>query len=203
MPLETLRDELAGALATARTLGLGTLVMPAPPPAMREMDGEGYAALGRELGAIARRVADEGLRLAYHNHHWEMAGERDGTGGSDRTGGSGRTKLDALFEAAGEAPLDWECDAAWLARGGADPRAVVARHGARLTIAHLKDLAPRGEAADEDGWADVGHGTMDWAALLPVLLEGGAELLFTEHDKPSDGARFARRSRDFVLGLPA
>ena len=34
---------------------------------------------------------------------------------------------------------------------------------------HVKDIAPAGEAADEDGWADLGAGTVDWAGLIGAL----------------------------------
>ena len=35
---------------------------------------------------------------------------------------------------------------------------------------HFKDLDVDGENTDEDGWADVGHGVIDWH-LISQLLE--------------------------------
>ena len=46
--------------------------------------------------------------------------------------------------------LEWEADIAWIVRGGADPFAWIARHGDRITLAHVKDIAPKGECVDED-----------------------------------------------------
>lgn len=63
-----------------------------------------------------------------------------------------------------------------------------------MTSVHVKDLAPAGENEDEDGWADVGHGTMDWAKLWQHSAAAGCTLFIAEHDKPSDAARFCRRS---------
>ena len=58
----------------------------------------------------------------------------------------------------------------------------------------MKDIAPAGENADEDGWADVGHGVIDWPGLYGQLRKTPATCYVMEHDKPNDVARFARRS---------
>ncbi|MEP0453477.1 MAG: sugar phosphate isomerase/epimerase, partial [Roseibium sp.] len=66
--------------------------------------------------------------------------------------------------------------------------------GDRLSAVHVKDIAPNGECEDEDGWADVGQGTMDWKKLNETLKATKAQLFIMEHDKPSDATRFAQRS---------
>lgn len=85
-------------------------------------------------------------------------------------------------------------DVAWVIRGGADPLAWIARYKDRITAAHVKDIAPEGENADEDGWSDVGHGTVDWKAILAALRKIGVRHLVMEHDNPKEDARFASRS---------
>ena len=55
--------------------------------------------------------------------------------------------------------LLWEADLAWAVRGGVDPRQWIERYRGRIPLVHVKDIAPAGEKADEDGWADVGTGT--------------------------------------------
>ena len=62
-------------------------------------------------------------------------------------------------------------DVAWVIRGGADPLKWIADYGQRITAVHVKDIAPAGENANEDGWADVGHGTVDWRGLIKALKE--------------------------------
>ena len=47
-------------------------------------------------------------------------------------------------------------------RGGADPRRWIERYRGRIPLVHVKDIAPAGEKEDEDGWADVGTGTVPW-----------------------------------------
>ncbi len=47
-------------------------------------------------------------------------------------------------------------DVAWVVRGGADPLDWLGRYKGRVTAAHVKDIAPKGENAAEDGgptWA--------------------------------------------------
>ena len=103
-----------------------------------------------------------------------------------------------MFE---EAPdLLWEADLAWIVRGGGDPANELARYAGRVVACHVKDLAPAGQAQDEDGWADPGHGTMDWTALLAAMRAAGVSLFVVEHDKPSDVARFARRAMQTIAG---
>ena len=59
---------------------------------------------------------------------------------------------------------------------------------------HVKDIAPKGENADEDGWADVGHGTVAWDRLVPLLRNTPTRHFIVEHDNPKDITRLATRS---------
>jgi sugar phosphate isomerase/epimerase len=183
--LDRLRADAAGTARLCRGLGVETILVPAPPPNERDKDMNGWRALGRELADISRIIGDEGARFGWHNHHWEVSQHS-----------AGRYPLDLLFEEAPE--LVWEADLAWLVRGGVDPVQWLNRYAGRIPAAHVKDLAPAGAAHDEDGWADVGHGTLDWGALLPAMQAAGVKLLVVEHDNPSDVARFARRSRETI-----
>jgi len=78
-------------------------------------------------------------------------------------------------------------------------RRLLERYRDRLVSAHVKDIAPSGGNLDEDGWADVGQGTLDWPRLWREALARGARWMVLEHDKPSDAVRFARVSRTFLL----
>ena len=137
---------------------------------------------------LAAECADEGLRLAWHNHDFEFLALADGS-----------YPIEHILT---EGVL-WEADLAWIARAGADPAEWLERYGAKLVSVHVKDIAPAGENLDEDGWADVGTGTVDWAALWPIAVRAGASLMIAEHDKPSDFARFATVSADKMRKLAA
>ncbi|MBI12031.1 MAG: hypothetical protein CL934_03410 [Deltaproteobacteria bacterium] len=51
-----------------------------------------------------------------------------------------------------------------------NPKDWIVEYGNRLCAVHFKDLDVDGENTDEDGWADVGHGVIDWH-LINQLLE--------------------------------
>lgn len=183
--IERLRADAPGTAALLRGLGVEIAVAPAPPQGKFENDEDGWRALGAELQTYAEAMADAGLALAWHNHHWEY-----------KPTASGALPLDLIFEAAPD--LQWEADLAWIVRGGADPIAELAKRPGRTPLVHVKDIAPEGECADEDGWADVGHGVLDWASIMTAAEVAGATIFVVEHDKPSDVERFARRSYETI-----
>ncbi|MGF6661852.1 sugar phosphate isomerase/epimerase [Paraburkholderia atlantica] len=192
LSMAMLRERLQEVVAACETIGFTQLVMPAVPPAERDSDAAYWRALGSELGDFAHRLADQGIGLAYHNHDWELRAKENGA-----------TALELLFESAGASPLGWQVDVAWLVRGGADPLPWLRRYTGRVVSAHAKDLAPAGKKLDEDGWADVGHGVMDWPTLSVACREAGARFLAAEHDNPSDGERFARNAFAYLHQLGA
>ncbi|GAB5376763.1 MAG: sugar phosphate isomerase/epimerase [Acuticoccus sp.] len=187
--LADLRQRFDWVVDQAATLGIEELYMPAVPPEDRHgRDAEFWRALGAELGGFAGRFGERGLALGYHNHNWELVPFADGT-----------TPLGVLFDAAAGTPLTLEADVAWLVRGDADPLAWMEREKGRLTALHVKDIAPVGANLDEDGWADIGEGTLDWPALYREGVARGARWIVLEHDKPSDPVRFSRTGRAFAL----
>ncbi len=188
--LEQLRQQPDAMIAAAQRLDIQELYMPALPEHERSMAGDGWRALGLELGRLAERFLRDGVHLGYHNHDWELAVKEEGS-----------TALDVLFTAAGTSPLTWQADVAWLIRGGADPDGLLTRYADRLCSAHVKDIAKAGEGLEEDGWADVGHGIVDWPTLWPLCRARGAGWMVVEHDRPADPARFAKRSYAFLNGM--
>lgn len=181
-PLSSCEDDFDASIKAAKTLGIEKIFCPAPDQELQNgatvADWQAYA---RRLHEVGKRVQDAGLAFGWHNHHWEFMPLADGA-----------LPMRILLEGAPD--IEWEMDVAWVVRGGHDPLAWIAEHGARITAAHVKDIAPDGECEDEDGWADVGHGTMDWAGLTKALRDQGVTLFVAEHDNPSDVARFATRT---------
>lgn len=188
--MAALREKPEAIAAACQLLGIKQLFMPSVPPDERDSPAEYWAALGRELGQLALTFKAQGIDLGYHNHHWELQRKADG-----------RTALECLFEGARDTPLTWQADVAWLVRGGVDPAEWLNRYRDRVVSVHAKDLAPSGEKLDEDGWADVGSGVLDWHRLARVCREAGAQWLVAEHDKPNDPVRFTRASYAFLSSL--
>jgi sugar phosphate isomerase/epimerase len=190
--LAALRERPDAVIDACKTLGFEHLFMPSVPPDQRDMDGAGWRAIGLELGRLSERFARDGIRLGYHNHHWELQPKDHG-----------KTALELLFEAAGGSPLTWQVDVAWLVRGGADPKAWLQRYRDRVVATHVKDIAPEGRNIDEDGWADVGSGVLDWRDLWQASRAAGATWMVVEHDRPADPAKTARACYQFLSTLPA
>ncbi|MEM9970797.1 MAG: sugar phosphate isomerase/epimerase [Pseudomonadota bacterium] len=177
-----LEDDFDGCLATAKTLGMGHIFAPYLDASQRPDTGAGYADFANRLSRIYDRVRDEGLTFGWHNHDFELVALSDGS-----------VPLDVILS---EAPdIAWEADLAWVIRGGADAGAWVDCFGSRIAAVHVKDIAPQGQKVDEDGWADVGDGTVDWAGLVAACRAQAPDaLMVMEHDKPSDATRFATTS---------
>lgn len=180
--LADLRDDFDGCVDIARTLGVETIIAPYLDAAERPVDAGGYTELARRLGILHKRCADAGFGFAWHNHDFEFTPLTDGAIG-----------MDVILS---EAPdIAWEADLAWVIRGGADPMAWIDRYGSRIMAVHVKDIAPDGENLDEDGWADLGAGTVDWPALMAaVTAQAGDVLWIAEHDKPRDPRDFAEHA---------
>lgn len=180
--IDALENDFSGVRQTAETLGVKLLVCPFLMPEQRPSDAEGWRMFGGRLAKVAAAAEKAGLGFAWHNHDFEFKPLPDGS-----------VPQEHLLDAA--AGVGWEIDVAWVIRGGADPLKWIGDHGSRIVAVHVKDIAPRGEAADEDGWADVGHGTVDWPGIYKALRQKTpANHFVMEHDNPSDIERFAARS---------
>lgn len=189
--LAELRRDLDGVVAFNRSIGNTTLVVPYLDAKDRPTDAAGWTALGQELGRLSRQVRAKGMRLAYHNHDFELVDF------------NGRTGLELLFAAAGP-DLQTELDLAWVARSGHDPAVMLGKFRGRLFAVHAKDNAPKGQAQDEGGFAAVGQGLLDWNAILPAAAAAGVHWYILEHDEPRDPAQVIQTGADYLREhLPA
>lgn len=176
--LETQPDRV---LEICRTLGIEAVYCPYILPEHRPSDAAGWHAFGARLQKACEPIRRAGLVFGWHNHDFEFFTLEDGS-----------VPQDHIF--AGGPDLSWEADIAWIIRGGADPFAWIEKYGDRITSVHVKDIAPKGENADEDGWADVGHGTVAWNDLAKALAGTPVKHFIVEHDNPKDITRLATRS---------
>ncbi|HFF2828442.1 TPA: sugar phosphate isomerase/epimerase family protein [Stenotrophomonas maltophilia] len=183
--LAELRKDLDGVVAFNRSIGNTTLVVPYLDAKDRPTDAAGWTALGQELGRLSKQVRAKGMRLAYHNHDFELVDF------------NGRTGLELLFAAAGP-DLQTELDLAWVARSGHDPAVMLGKFRDRLFAVHAKDNAPKGQARDEGGFAAVGQGVLDWNAILPAAAAAGVHWYILEHDQPRDPAKVIQTGADYL-----
>ena len=181
--IDTLKNDLDGFVKQAKEIGAKLVIIPAIPPEQRSKDASGWSAFGKELAGIAEKLSKHGLPLAWHNHDFEFKQLPDG-----------RYPLDLMFEAAPK--LMWQADIGWIHATGEDPVRWLEKYRDRIRAVHIKDAAPKGQKLEEDGWTDIGAGTIDWQRLMPAIEATKADLLVLEHDNPADFEGFARRSRE-------
>jgi sugar phosphate isomerase/epimerase len=177
--LDMVENNSDGVLAICDALNIEHVYVPFLMPEDRPTDAAGWLAFGARLEKAGAPLTAKGLVFGWHNHDFEF--EALATG-----------ELPQDLIAKGGANLSFELDIAWVVRGGKDPIEAIKRYGKRISAVHVKDIAPAGEKADEDGWSDVGTGTMDWPAIMTAIRDyTAADLLVMEHDNPSDHKRFA------------
>ncbi len=189
--LANLRSDLDGVVAFNQAIGNTVLVVPYLKQEERPTDAAGWTALGKELGAISKKVRAKGMTLAYHNHDFELADF------------GGKTGLELMFEGAGP-QLRAELDLAWIARAGRDPAALLDTFRGRVFAVHAKDNAPPGQGKDEDGFAALGQGVLDWNKILPAAARAGVRWYIIEHDHPLDPAAVVQAGAAYLnQHLPA
>ncbi|SFN39235.1 sugar phosphate isomerase/epimerase family protein [Mycetocola miduiensis] len=141
------------AFEAAVRLGIGIVVDPHVEPAKWSMVDD-VAATAEKLNAAARLAADFGLRVGYHNHHFEL---------ENRIGG--RPALEYLADNLDPAVV-LEVDTYWALAGGAEPVELLRRLGSRIVAIHIKDgdgsLDPKAQVA-------VGSGTLPIPSIVDAV----------------------------------
>ena len=163
-------DELDKLIADHQLWGCKYPAIGGIPGEMRT--AEGYLSFARQFDGIGARLREAGMLFCYHNHDSEFAKF------------SGRTAMDIIMENSDPGHLSMEVDTFWVAAGGGDPAAWVARCGARgpMPLLHLKDLAID-PAKRERIFAEVGEGNLNWPAILAAARGAGVEWYIVEQDR--------------------
>lgn len=164
--LERLTGDLSAVAEQCRAWGCQYVVVPSLPADY--VSGAGFMRFAGEAAEIARELRPLGLRLAYHNHDFEL--ER----------WEGLTGLEELFASTAPDVLTAELDVYWLQAAGASPSAWIRRLRGRAALVHLKDMAIVARRAVQ---AEVGEGNLDWPDILSACRDSGTEWLIVEQDE--------------------
>ena len=146
---------------------------------------EGVEKFIADFAPATAKIEAAGLKLAYHNHAFELTTAYDET----------RNVFDYLIEAC--PTWQFTADVYWLAFGNCDPIAYLRKIGGeRLINVHFKDMAKD----EERSICACGDGVMDFAALTEVCLELGVQNVLVEQDnaKKFEGGDVAQMKRSFV-----
>ena len=172
------RDEV---FAAAADLGVQTLIEPYVDPA-RWQDPAEVAAIAEALNQAAVTAAGYGLRVGYHNHHFELQSMFDG-----------RHALEVLADQL-DPDVVLEVDTYWAYAGGADVPALLARLGDRVVALHVKDgdgtLNTKAQTAVGSGQLPV----LEFLAAAPTALR-----VLELDDTEGDRMQAVADSRTFLL----
>ncbi len=184
VPLTAWETNPETVLADMQALDCAHAVLPMI-PADRRTDEASVARLAEDLnrwGTLCRR---EDVTLSYHNHDFEFAP-------------LGRSTMwDVLVRETDPGLVHLELDLYWINYGGADPETVLRDVGDRVSLVHLKDMAPDDTRSD----LPVGEGTLPWNDLLEAADAVGVEWYVAEQDNPRDAVEDVRISLQYLRGL--
>lgn len=175
-------------IEAARKLRMKLVVAPWLDPAERPTDADGWRRLHVRLQRMKSVVEDAGLAFAWHNHDFEFQRLPCGSYG-----------IQYLLDE----DIDLAADLAWISVAGQDPALWLRRYAGRIPAIHVKDVAAPGQNLDQQGFADVGEGMLDWDKLWSLANELNIPLRVAEHDCPVDWRRFARTSARTMQRLRA
>lgn len=136
--------------AAARDLGIETVIDPHV-PAERWQTAESVAEIATQLNDAAKKAAEYGLRVGYHNHAHELESVIDGTPALE------------LFASQLDPEVVLEVDTYWAAVGGVDPVGLLGRLGDRVVALHVKDGPATKDNKDQ---VAVGSGTLPIRSII-------------------------------------
>lgn len=140
-----------------------------------------------QLAELSQAARGEGLRLVYHNHHW------------DHVALEGMTPLEIIADRFAPGEVDFEIDLAWAKLGGADPLALVRALGPRVLSLHYKDVDPARGPDLHAQLAAPGEGTMNYAQLVKELDRASPAIGYVEVDMPADGLMAAATGASTIM----
>jgi sugar phosphate isomerase/epimerase len=169
----------------AAELGVQTVIDPYVDPARWQAEAD-ISEIASELNSAAKTAARYGLKVGYHNHHFELESKISGVHALE-------VFADRL---APEVVL--EVDTYWAYAGGADVPALLKRLGDRVVALHLKD---------GDGTLDTSQQVAVGSGVLPIrdIVAAAPDALQVVEldDSKTDLFEAVRASREFLLAEQA
>ncbi|HET7272488.1 MAG TPA: sugar phosphate isomerase/epimerase [Rubrobacter sp.] len=184
VPLDSWESDPETAIADMHTLNCNHVIVPIAPPEHRR-DEASVARLAESFNRWGELCRSEDVTFSYHNHAFEFAplGET--------------TMWDVLIREADPDLVQFELDLYWVRYGGADPETLLRDLGDRISLVHLKDMAPDEQRSD----LPVGEGIMPWPELLTAADAAGVEWYVAEQDNPRDPLEDVRISLQHIREL--
>jgi sugar phosphate isomerase/epimerase len=184
VPLGSWETGSEAVLADMHALNCTHAIVPIASPEQRQ-DEASVASLAESFNRWGELCRQEGVTFSYHNHAFEFAPM------------GGTTMWDVLVRETDPELVHLELDLYWVRYGGADPETLLRDLGDRVSLVHLKDMAPDEQRSD----LPVGEGIMPWPELLNTADEAGVEWYVAEQDNPRDALEDVRISLQHLREL--
>jgi sugar phosphate isomerase/epimerase len=174
-------EDHAAICELAAELGIETIIEPYVDPTRWQAEAD-INEVASELNEVATKAADYGLRVGYHNHHFELESKIAGV-----------HALEVLVDRL-DPEVVLEVDTYWAYAGGADVPALLSRLGDRVVALHIKD---------GDGTLDTSKQVPVGSGVVPVwdIIAAAPEALRVVEldDSETDLLEAVRASREFLL----
>lgn len=185
--LAALTTGIDAVIERARQLGTRHVVCPFP-SGVDLSDIDQVDRMINGLDEAGARLREEGVRLSYHNHAFEL----------HRLGST--TVLERIFAGTNPENLAAELDVHWIQAGGGNPLSWCRQLSGRLPILHVKDFTV--SAKGEREFAEVGSGNLEMPPILKAATEAGCEWFIVEQDIcPRDPFDCVANSLNYLVSL--
>jgi len=148
-------------LWNCKYVGIGSL------PQAYSKDREGFTRFAKEASILGGELAENGLKLIYHNHNFEF--ERHGD----------ELAMNILMSKSDPDKLGFEIDTYWVQAGGGSPVSWLKKVAGRIDVVHFKDMALTNE---KQIMAEIGEGNLDWESIIDVCREINVKWYAVEQD---------------------
>ena len=135
---------------------------------------------------VCKRLNEEGLIFAYHNHSLEFEKK------------NGVFVMDTIIEKMNEPNFKLILDVYWLSYSGVNPAEYLRSKNGVTACVHLKDLRMKGPTHH---FCEVGQGTIHWVECLKACEESDVLYALVEQDDcyGKDPFLCLKESRDFLV----
>lgn len=166
-------EGLEDKVSYAKDLGLKFMVCPML-PRDQWTTLEGFHKAADLFNRVGKAAKAQGMEFVFHNHDYEFL---------PISGSNGFTEL---MNHTDPALVKLEFDMYWLTQAGQNPMAMIKQHADRLRLVHLKDRLPNSPTSytvdPPQHFTELGHGTIDWAAILKQARAQGIQYAFVDQD---------------------
>lgn len=191
---DRIRNDVDGTIAYHKALGTTNVGIGAMPWEVRG-SVQALDAFIDEFNACAKRYAEHGMKLTYHNHSFEFKRLEDG-----------RTLFDHIMEKFDKNNVSFVLDTYWLQHGGVDIRETIEKLAGRIDILHIKDmeafhhLTIGNAEIDVPYITEIGAGNINFKSIIPLAEACGVKHFVVEDDRAVEVGSFdaVKRSADYI-----